>query len=78
MIVVGPLAGLLPFNEAEWQRNTGEDSSLDLDFVEVLVEEPSTQSCVDSKRIDPTGCEKSKGSMRCSDSMWVTISAGGA
>ena len=55
VIVVYPLAELVPPNEGEWQLNTSESSTQDIDFVEALIDDLSARYCVDSNRIYATG-----------------------
>lgn len=55
VIVVYPLAELVPPNEGEWQLNTSESSTQDIDFVAALIDDLSSRYCVDANRIYATG-----------------------
>lgn len=55
VIVVYPLAELVPPNEGEWQLNTSESSTQDIAFVEALIDDLAVRYCVDSRRIYATG-----------------------
>ena len=55
VIAVYPLSELVPANEGEWQLNTSESSTQDIDFVEALIDDLSARYCVDANRIYATG-----------------------
>ena len=55
VIAVYPLAELVPPNEGEWQLNTSEHATQDIDFVEALIDDLSARYCVDVNRLYATG-----------------------
>ena len=55
VIMVYPHAKLVLPNEGAWQLNTSDSSTQDIDFIEALIDELSTNYCVDSNRIYATG-----------------------
>jgi len=55
VILVFPLSELVPPNEGEWQLNTPSNATHDIDFVEAILDELSTEYCVDTGRVYATG-----------------------
>ena len=54
-VIVSPLSHQLPENEGEWQLNTTPEARHDVDFIEALIDQVSTEHPVDSARIYVTG-----------------------
>jgi polyhydroxybutyrate depolymerase len=55
IITAYPLSDLLPPNEGEWILNTTAISTRDIDFMQAMIDDISSQYCVDFKRIYATG-----------------------